>query len=175
MMRPTTMPRRPLNRSGSGVLVSRKLNVRQGPDLDDFEAGVPTGFRAGRNQCTRETMPSRLLETALELAHAAHLTRQTQLTNDNEAVRQGAVVLVADDRQGETEIGGRLRDADAARHADEDVRVAELVLQAFLQHREDHVQTVDVDAVGDPPHHAVVSLVDETLDLDEQGPGALER
>jgi hypothetical protein len=47
-------------------------------------------------------MPSRLLKAALELADAAHLTRQPQLTDDNQAVWQWPVVLVADDRQGKT-------------------------------------------------------------------------
>jgi hypothetical protein len=45
-------------------------------------------------------MPSGLLEAALELADTAHLARQPQLTDDNQAVRQGPVVVVADDRQG---------------------------------------------------------------------------
>src|ERR1700681_4719271 len=97
---------------------------------------MTAGFGAGRNQCAREAVPGRLLEAALELADAAHLTRQSQLTDNNQAVWQGPVVVVADDRQGESEISGRLPHPDAARDADEDVRSSELVREALFAHRE---------------------------------------
>src|SRR5258708_39878016 len=117
-------------------------------------------------------MTSRLLQAALELAHAAHLARQPQLTDDNQAVWQWPVVLVADDRQGKTEIGGRLRHPDAAGDADEDVRISELVIKALFKDRDDHVEAVDVDAGGRPPHDAVVVLFYEGLNLHPPRPGS---
>src|SRR5260370_22059594 len=99
--------------------------LRQRPDLDDLEACRPDGSGAGRNQSPRQTMTRRLLEAAIKLAHAAHLARQSQLSDDNQAVRQGPVARVAVDGQGKTKVGGRLRDTDAARHIDEDVGLPE--------------------------------------------------
>ena len=55
-------------------------------------------------------MARRLLEAAFELTDAAHLTRQSQLSDRDQAVRHWLVALVADDGQGETEVRGRLRD-----------------------------------------------------------------
>src|SRR5439155_1361013 len=86
--------------------------------------------------------------------------------------RHWPAALVAYDRQGETEVGGRLRDPDATRHADEDVGAAEAGLETFFDHGQDHVQPVEVDAVGNPPNHRVLCLVDQALDLDQERPGA---
>src|SRR5580704_6861657 len=121
--------------------------LRQCPDLDHLEAGMPSGFGAGRNQCAREPVAGRLLEAALELADAAHLPRQPQLTDANPGVRQGPVVVVADVRQGESEISGRLLHPDASRDAYEYVRITKLVRESLLQHRKNHVQAVDDDAI----------------------------
>src|SRR6266567_6721711 len=94
--------------------------LRQGSDLDHLEARVPSGSsRTGRNQSAREAMTGRLLQAAVKLAYATHLARQSQLTDHNHAVRQGLVDRVAADRKGESEVCGRLADANAARHVDE--------------------------------------------------------
>src|SRR6267378_3537477 len=107
--------------------------LRQRPDLDDLEAGMPAGARAGRNQSARKAVSRRLLKAAIELAHAAHLARQSQLPYHDQAVWQGPVACVAEDGQGKTKVGGRLRDADAARHVDENVGLSERDLGALLE------------------------------------------
>src|SRR3982074_3215562 len=71
--------------------------------------GGPNGFDTARNQCARRPMPGRLRQATVQLAHATHLACQPQLTDDNQAVRQGPVEIVADDGQSKTAIAGRLR------------------------------------------------------------------
>ena len=79
------------------------------------------------------------------------------------------------DRQGKTKIRGRLRDADAARHVDEDVGLAKRGRGSLLEYCDQHVQSVDVRAAGDAPRRVVVGgLVDQALDLDEQRSRAFE-
>src|SRR5260370_33105 len=96
-------------------------------------------------------MPRRLVEAAFELTDAAHFACQSQLADHDQAVRHWPVDHVADDRQRETEVGGRLRDPDAARHAHEDVRVTELEsVEPLLQDGEDHGQRVHAEPGGDP-------------------------
>src|SRR5262249_62165741 len=109
------------------------------------------GRGAGGNKRAAQPVPHRVLEAALEVADATPLACKSHLSDHDQAVRYWPGLHVADDGQGETEVGGRLGDADAARHADEDVTLAERKVQALLEHGQDHVQAVDVETAGDPP------------------------
>ena len=67
-----------------------------------------------------------------------------------------------------SEVGRRLRNTDAAGHVDENVVLPQLEGGPLLEHRDQHVQPVDVDPVGDPPRRVVGGdLVDQALDLDQ--------
>src|SRR4051794_2413099 len=116
---------------------------------------MPPGSGAGRNQSAREAMTRRLLQAAVQLAYATHLARQSQLTDHDHAVRQGLVDRVAADRKGETEVRGRLADANAARHVDEYIRVTQRQFGALGQDADEHVQSVEVEAIGDPARGVV--------------------
>src|SRR5258707_13579022 len=99
---------------------ARGDRLREVADLDQVEAGIsPGGLATGRDDGPGEAPPRRLLEAAIELGHPAYLARQPQLADDDRPPRQGCVITVAGDAQGEPEVGRGLDDAKPSGPVDE--------------------------------------------------------
>src|SRR6202171_5063226 len=117
----------------------------------------------------------RLEDAALELTHAAHLATQSELANRYQVGPGGPVTFVRGDRQRHREVGCRLAQSHPARGVDEDIVLSEVEARPPLQHRDQHVQPVEVDPVDRPARRTEAARSRGTLELHQQGAGPLKR
>ena len=117
-------------------------------------------------------MPQRALEAvlgrflqALRYRHRAYLSAETDLAEGEQLLRQGPIAE-ARARAGRRD-RIRSRRPDAPDHVQEHVLVAELQSRMAMQHREQHGDTIALDADRDPARMRT-AVVDERLNLDEQ-------
>src|SRR6202521_3780521 len=120
-----------------------------------------------------ETM--RLEDAALELTHAAHFATQSELANRDQVGPGGPVSFVGSDRQGHREVRCGLAQSHPARRVDEDIVLSQVEVGAALQHRDQHVQPVEVNPVDRSARRAEAARRGETLELDQEGAAPLQR
>src|ERR1700730_10756447 len=114
-------------------------------------------------------------EAALQLAHPADFAAEAELTDGHQAGPRRPVAFVGRDRQRAGQVSGRLGQAPTARGVDENVVPAEVEVGAPLEHGDQHVEPVEVDAVDRPARRAEPTGRGQALQLDEKRPAALER
>src|SRR5437899_3709808 len=139
-----------------------------------FQLGVAQ-LDGGRDDGPLEAEAMRLENPTLELTHATHLAAQAQLADRDQVRAGGPIPFVGGDRQRHRKVGGRLAQSHATRGVDEDIILSQVEAGTPLQHRDQHVQPVEVDPVHGSARCAKAARRRQTLELHQQRAAALQR
>ena len=138
-------------------------------------AGASSGtLRAGSRQRVKPICAASRTRSPAWLA-LAHLAAQAHLAEQHGVRRQRAVAEGRGDGRGHAEVGGGLVHLEPAGDAHEHVVAQQLEAHALLEHGQEQVGAIRVDAERHAPRRAERGRRDERLHLDQHRPRALHR
>ncbi|MCY1400364.1 hypothetical protein D9M71_154440 [compost metagenome] len=120
-------------------------------------------------------MLGRFFQALLATGHRTHLTRQAHLAKHQQALGQRPVAQTGHDRRHQGQVRGRFQHLDPAHHVEEHILVVGGDTAMAVQYRQQHRQTVWVQAQGDPPRVGQVAVVDQRLHFHQHRPRTLPR
>lgn len=152
-----------------GVFVAFKEDlecVGECADGDSFDAfGVRGRCCRERDEAACKAEFGGFVEAFVELGDGSDFAAEADLSNESEVSREDALKKAGGDCSGESEVVGGFAQAESTDDVDEDILVVHLDTDAFSEDGEDHVEAIEIDAVGGAAGLAESALADEGLEF----------